>query len=173
MARVAGRRSRPRKARSTDDRARGRGNYFVREEPYSDRDWRVASTNLDLAVGARADSFTIGRCVTRSIRLLQLRYSTSVRIVVIWQGRRGAAAKLEADLQDVSCYRYPGRTRNQNRGGGRQAPDLPHYLYVVLWGAVNDTAPNVESLLEGHPRILREGILTSCRVPRRQRRRRR
>ncbi len=144
-----------------------KGSYRARSSPFTPHDWETALGALEMTVGGGSERFTIGRSVARNLRLLQLRYATSRRIIVLWEGSAGRAVALERALQRRARRRHGCRVANVNVGGGRRAPDDVHVVYVVLWGSCGPTSPSVDSVLGGSVRRLRRGGSPTCPARRR------
>jgi hypothetical protein len=147
-----------------------KGSYQAHSSPFGPDDWAIATRELQAAIHGTTGAITIGRSVQRNLRLLSLRYGSSRKIVVLWQGSPGRAVSLERALQRHACGRYPSRVANQRIGGGRRAPDGPHVVYVVVWDADVPSGPLFEDVTGRRRRVRKTRRISACSVPRRTRR---
>lgn len=109
---------------------------------------------LETALRGTAGAFTIGRVAVRHVRRLALRYPSAVSVQVIWEGPPGKATAMEKALQLYARDVHADRVANRNIGGGQQAPDPRHVVYVVSWGRCAPGAPAVEERRRGRRRTV-------------------
>lgn len=79
--------------------------------------------------------FKVGRASARGFDALAHRkmYLGSSIIHELTRTSRDGAALIEEELTHYACNRYGSRVRNQQVGGGGQANDHEHVVYLVQW----------------------------------------
>jgi hypothetical protein len=122
-----------------------------------------AKRALSRAAARHGGQFTIGRTTARSAPRLGVRYAGARRVLELWRGFSGKASTIERELQQHAYAHYPARIANQRLGGGQQAPDAEHVVYVVLHGTCAPEAAPVElGASEGRRAVVHFGRRTSC-----------
>lgn len=112
--------------------AMAEGSRHARSYPVNDAELAAAKRALLRVVGRGATSFTIGRTSARSAPRLGARYPGARLVKELWRGSAGKVTSMERELQLFARARFGSRIANANVGGGQQAPDATHVVYVVL-----------------------------------------